>query len=382
MRTIDLNANPYEIAKKIGEDPIVIARFEDELGRRFDTPMVTGYPELTQLNKSLSFERNWRHWEHADEVPSNIHPAALMFYGVENAVTADRQQHRGQRDPLESYFTREYIQTLMKGIRESVDSLILGMRQEGGEFDMRKYSSELPMRTTCTLLGIPLDYAPELKRHVMAVFALEDKAVEKQVAYWRRIIEEERYAGNSLIAAILYHYGSSAVFYLAMLASAGFDTTDGSVANTVVHMLQYPQIVRRIRAGEISSERFRWESMHQAPSVWTLPAGYAVEEVELGGYTFRPGEPVWSNFLTANRDQRRYNGQEFRLDRPKRELFDATFGLGIHRCLGIELATLQHKMMVDAIIVLGIEGEPADIKWSVHPTTLIAEKVMVAVTHK
>jgi cytochrome P450 len=71
-----------------------------------------------------------------------------------------------------------------------------------------------------------------------------------------------------------------------------------------------------------------------------------VEEVELSGKKFCPGETVVVNYAAANRDEREF-------DEPNKCILDRQtnrhlgFGAGVHRCLGSNLARLEFRVGIE-----------------------------------
>jgi cytochrome P450 len=72
-------------------------------------------------------------------------------------------------------------------------------------------------------------------------------------------------------------------------------------------------------------------------------------DCEIGGHAFRSGDRVWMAYGLANHDPEAFERpDEIALDRfPNRH---AGFGLGVHRCIGSNLARMTFKTMLTAIL--------------------------------
>ena len=90
-------------------------------------------------------------------------------------------------------------------------------------------------------------------------------------------------------------------------------------------------------------------------------------DVEVAGCPMRAGDRVLLNFPAANRDPSLF-------DRPDDVVIDrlenrhAAFGLGIHRCLGSNLARLELRVAVEEFLGRFPDFELADpgaVSWSV-----------------
>jgi cytochrome P450 len=108
------------------------------------------------------------------------------------------------------------------------------------------------------------------------------------------------------------------------------------------------------------------ESM--APEIirYQTPISYmrrtALEEVDFGGQRIRKGDKVAMWYISGNRDEEAIEEPDrFIIDRarPRQHL---SFGFGIHRCVGKNLAEMQLKILWEEILdrLPGIEvvGEP------------------------
>ena len=97
----------------------------------------------------------------------------------------------------------------------------------------------------------------------------------------------------------------------------------------------------------------------------------ATKDTEIGGVTVPQGCPVALNFLSANRDEAVFDRpMEFIPDRsPNRHL---AFGIGPHMCLGIAMAKLQARIVLDLLLSapgLRVVGDPQWARWTEYGVT-------------
>jgi cytochrome P450 len=88
--------------------------------------------------------------------------------------------------------------------------------------------------------------------------------------------------------------------------------------------------------------------------------------VELNGTLIRKGQRLLVRFDSANRDESRFpNPDQLVFDPPRPS--NAAFSLGIHRCLGSNLARLQIPIAWEAIYrrvtKLRLTCDPVDVIW-------------------
>ncbi|MEZ0365893.1 cytochrome P450 [Mycobacterium sp. pUA109] len=119
---------------------------------------------------------------------------------------------------------------------------------------------------------------------------------------------------------------------------AGLDTTKSALSNIAARIATVPGLEDRVRApGWILHDM---DELLRFESPVAIMGRTVTQEIELAGRRFAPGDRLIINFGSANRDEQQYPAaNELRFDLTRRAL--TTFGIGIHRCLGSNLARLQ-----------------------------------------
>jgi hypothetical protein len=89
-----------------------------------------------------------------------------------------------------------------------------------------------------------------------------------------------------------------------------------------------------------------------------------VKETSINGCTFKPGQMVMLSFPAANRDPEMF-GDADKVIIDRKENRHAAFGLGIHRCVGSNLARMEMTVAVEELLKripeFGLDG---DVTWS------------------
>ncbi|MEV4246174.1 cytochrome P450, partial [Streptosporangium canum] len=75
----------------------------------------------------------------------------------------------------------------------------------------------------------------------------------------------------------------------------------------------------------------------------------ALEDVELGGQTIKAGSAVILSYATANRDPERF-ADPHTLDLRRQDGGHLAFGHGIHQCLGQQLARIEMRVALPALL--------------------------------
>ncbi len=135
---------------------------------------------------------------------------------------------------------------------------------------------------------------------------------------------------------------------LTLLIGGGFDTTTSLTSHALDWLEQHPAERRRLREDpglmETATEEFvRYATPAQG-------GGRTItQDCVFGGQQFRRGERVFMSYALANHDPAAFGDpDEIILDRfPNKH---AAFGLGVHRCIGSNLARMTFKTMLGQVL--------------------------------
>ena len=128
----------------------------------------------------------------------------------------------------------------------------------------------------------------------------------------------------------------------------GVDTTTALVSNTLMYLDDDRATRQRLIDSPALFVSAREEFLRAFTPVHAL-ARTVTKEVELGGQQLSPGDRVLISFGSANRDETEFDEpDDVELGRfPNRHL---GFGIGIHRCLGSNLARATFQSMIEQVL--------------------------------
>ncbi len=151
---------------------------------------------------------------------------------------------------------------------------------------------------------------------------------------------------------------------VALLLIAGIDTTWSAIGASIWHLAQHPD-QRRHLVEHPEALPMAVEELLRAYAPVTMARKVAAQ-VEIGGRTLSEGDWVLLPFPSANRDPAFFDdADQVILDRAKNR--HAAFGLGIHRCLGSNLARLELTVALQEWLRAVPDFELADpgaVRWS------------------
>jgi cytochrome P450 len=136
---------------------------------------------------------------------------------------------------------------------------------------------------------------------------------------------------------------------LALLIGGGFDTTTALTAHALEWLSEHPDQRARLSAErdtllDSATEEFLRFYAPAPGDGRTISA-----DCEVAGTSFREGERLWLSWAMSNRDPAVFpNPHEVDLARTGNR--HHSFGLGLHRCIGSNLARMVFKRMVTAVL--------------------------------
>jgi cytochrome P450 len=136
---------------------------------------------------------------------------------------------------------------------------------------------------------------------------------------------------------------------LGLIIGGGFDTTTALTAHSLEWLAEHPEqreLLSRERdtlLNPATEEFLRYFT--PAPGDGRTFA----EDVEVEGHRFKEGERLWVSWAMANRDPSVFDEpNEIILDRKGNRHF--SFGIGVHRCVGSNVARTVFKSMLTAVL--------------------------------
>jgi hypothetical protein len=135
----------------------------------------------------------------------------------------------------------------------------------------------------------------------------------------------------------------------AVIMFGGIDTTDGMIANAVLHLLSAPGQLELVRVDSNLVPAAVEESLRLEPAA-ALVDRYATRDAQLGGAAIRAGDRVTVSLAAANRDPAVFRHPDrydiFRAENGRH----LAFAHGPHFCIGAALARAETQAAVRALL--------------------------------
>ena len=287
--------------------------------------------------------------------PLNIPDHLKPFYAVEaySMLELEPPRHTRLRGLVLRAFTSRRIAALQPEVATLSHQLIDALPR--GEFDLLKhFGTKLPVIIIARLLGVPEEMAGDLLRWSNAMVGMymagrsretEDRAVaatEAFVAFMRSYAEERRARpADDLITHLIAAESEGdrlttdeLITTCILLLNAGHEATVHTIGNGVKTLLETGT------AASLSSPEAAVEEILRFDPALHMFTRWAYETVEVMGHTFQRGDRVALLLAAANRDPGVWD-HPARFDPHRLIKPNASFGAGLHFCVGAPLARLE-----------------------------------------
>jgi cytochrome P450 len=274
-------------------------------------------------------------------------------------IRLDDPEHAWQRRMLVGEFTVRNTTARAEAVLEITDQTIDEMLAAPRPADFVKaVALPLPTRTICTMLGVPYEDRETFQRFTTVSLDLNATQEEKLAsqrearAYYADLLaRKRREPGPDLVSKLLAENGGAdgltdekATGMVALLVSAGHETTANQLALGTLALLQHPDQLQRMQTDPALADGAVDELLRYWSILANSPRRVALEDVEIDGQVIRAGDGVVMSLSAANRDPEALgtdsDPDELDIARPKVRKHLA-FGFGVHQCLGQNLARLE-----------------------------------------
>jgi cytochrome P450 len=247
-------------------------------------------------------------------------------------------------------------------IGATVSELIDAFAGDGHADLIPQLTFPFPVRIMARILGLPESDWPRFLRlstELIAVMRNWDRAVaagrELRGYFAELIADRRRHPREDLVSQLIEaevggrRLSDDEIYpFLLLLLPAGAETTYRSSSNLLFGLLSNPDQLHAVRADrdllpQVIEEALRWET-----PLLTV-ARTAAEDVELGGVRIPAGGFAAISLGAANRDPARYSNPDA-FDIYRQDQQHISFGDGAHKCLGIHLARLEMRVLLNAVL--------------------------------
>jgi cytochrome P450 len=275
-------------------------------------------------------------------------------------ITSDPPEHKPAKQLLLAPFTPDAMKRLEPRVRAICDELIDGFIGEGRIDAAARYTKHIPVRAIAHMLGIPEQDSDRFIQWIHEILELgirDDeilmRAVHEMTVYFvDHVAQRKERPTDDLISTLMKARDTDGeplsdtdvLGSLRLLLIAGIDTTWSAIGASLWHLAKTPADRDRLIA-EPELLPTAIEEFLRAYAPVTM-AREVMKETEISGCPIKPGNMVLLSFPAANRDPAAFpDADKVIIDR--KENRHAAFGLGIHRCVGSNLARMEMTVAIE-----------------------------------
>jgi cytochrome P450 len=289
-------------------------------------------------------------------------PGSVAPIGGAPPITSDPPFHQFARRLILPAFAPGPINALEGQIR-ALCTKHLDALGDAKEFDAgAQFAQFIPPGVIAKMLGFPEEDEDQFREFVHVVLDLVDLPVEERAPlfepmalYLDQQIEDHLANPRDDLTNYLLNVEFNGVKLapehvrgtIVLILVAGIDTTWSAIGSAIWHLAQHPDdLARLVNEPELMPLAVEEFLRFYAP---VTMARLVKEDLEFHGCPMKKDDWVLLGFPAANRDPAMFDDADtFIIDREVNR--HAAFGLGIHRCVGSNLARLELRLAVEEFI--------------------------------
>ena len=358
----DNRADPYPLYAELRRTPVT--RADD------GSYVVSTYRQIVALLHDPRVSSDLRNHPDYPCPGDKASPGLPPFF-----ISLDPPEHDRIRRLLMRHFGPPHdpdrIVSIAAEMAEIVGGLIdnLAGRNEADLVDEVAYP--FPVTVICQLLGVPREDQPRFRAWADELITAIDPttgdfatrrrrrdAVHAELgAYFGELADAHRdHPGRDMLSDLVAENGPEGrlsrdelMTNMALLLIAGHETTVNIIANGMLTLLRYPEVLQRLRRQPELSARIVEELLRYEPPVHFLTSRVALDDIDVAGTTIPGGTPIVLVLAAGSRDPDHVPHPDvFDPDRPENEHLG--FGGGIHYCFGAPLARAEAQIALPELV--------------------------------
>ena len=330
---------------------------------RWDAYDLLCFPHFAEVDAILRDRRFGREPLEPREYP--VHMAPFHAFEAHSMLELEPPRHTRLRGLVNRAFLTREVERLRPRMETLAHALIDDF---GEEVDLiEAYATPIPVTMIAELLGTPVDMAEQMlswSHDMVAMYqfrrdrAVEDAAVRATIDYsdfMRRHVEERRRRPTDDLLSKLIAAEEAGerlttdelITTSILLMNAGHEATVHAIGNSVKALLEggidpLPALAEPASARRAVDELLRFDApLH-------MFTRHLREDVEIAGLRLSRGDEVGLLLGAANRDPIRFTSPND-LDLARDQGGHASFGAGIHFCVGAPLARLEIEVAIGVL---------------------------------
>lgn len=308
--------------------------------------------------------------------PLTPYPPELTQYLIDEGFRRDKTQancdqpkHTRIRKAAQSFLNMRQFKAREPKIREMVAQAVDRLKGQGRVDLVGDFAYELPARVLFLLLGVPDIDARRIKVWADSRFNMisGDTDFAGQMEAGREVMDFWNYCGDIIKARqeapgddypshlLRIHKADPAAITLGEIQNltfgvllAGHETTTNAIGNTMHMLMENRAEWDKLVADPTLAPAFVEEGLRAGPPV-VIWRRQTTQPVTLGGVDLPEGAKIMVSLASVNRDEDHFDCPHAFQGSRENARDHASFGYGIHFCMGAALAKLELKLVLEAL---------------------------------
>ena len=272
------------------------------------------------------------------------------------------KQHHDHRSLISKAFRQSALERWEPAVIDPIcDHLVDEIKDDGAADLITAVTLEFPTRVTAELLGLPEEDLDLFRRLSFDLISIDidieaglNASVELQAYFQGKVDQRRTKMTNDIIGDLVGAEidgekltDEAIISFLRLLLPAGLETTFRSSSNLLYLLLTHPEQLEAVqRERDLIPAAIEEGVRYETPLV-SVPRT-TTSEVEINGVPIGKGAQVNLCMGSANRDETRWpNADVFDIHRARRA--HVSFAGGIHSCLGMHLARVETRAMLNSL---------------------------------
>jgi hypothetical protein len=308
--------------------------------------------------------------------------------------------------PLRALITRAFgpagMARLEARVRQVSEALAEAAVRQGEVELVDAFTFALPRDIIGAMLGLDPSTFSEFRRWSTNMGLISSARTPEQYEEIRSVVREmkeyltdviharRRQPGEDMVSDLLQAEvegqkltDEQLLSFLFLLLPAGMETTSQLLGNAVLTLARHPEQLELMRADKTHIPRFVEEVLRYEPPT-QLSFRMAMQDVELAGTKVPAGSLVLGLIGSANRDERVFEQPERFLPGREKATQHLSFGYGVHFCLGAQLARMEARLGLEALVsrIRGVKLRSPEVRWlpgfTIHGPAVLPVELVAA----
>lgn len=320
-------------------------------------------PDTLQVFSAVSHEAVSEVLRDGATFSSSAYAASMGLVMGRTILQMDEPEHSRYRGLIQLAFSRKALESWERDlVSPIVNGLIDAFAGRGRADLVRELTFPFPVNVIAGMLGLPREDLSRFHRWAVELISIgidfeRGIAASKSLAeYFQPILDKRRAEPEHDLMSVLaqaeldgQRLTDDEIFaFLRLLLPAGAETTYRSSSNLLFGLLSHTDQLDALREKRSLMDRAIEEGVRWEPPLTGIMR-VCTRDTEVCGVKIPQGAIIQVNLGSANHDETRYeNPDEFDIHRePKQHM---AFAFGPHRCLGMHLARMETRVVVNAIL--------------------------------